>query len=143
MAVDVLPAEGTQFGDRVRQRLRTEEVVWLTTVGADGAPQPNPVWFLWEGETVLVYTRPDAHRLEHIRQRPQVALHFNSDGSGGDIVVIKGTAQIADDEVLPSNMPAYLDKYAEAMELVVGGVEPFAAQYPVAVRVRLERVRGY
>lgn len=143
MAVDVFPAEGTPFGDRVRQRLRDDHVIWFTTVGADGTPQPNPVWFLWEGETVLVYTRPDAHRLNHIRRRPRVALHFDADEGGGDVAVLTGTAHIVEHEVLPSKAPAYLDKYAAAMEQVVGGVEPFAEQYPVAVRVRIERVRGF
>ena len=46
----VLPDAGTPFGDRVRERLVDEQVIWLTTVGADGTPQPNPVWFLWTPE---------------------------------------------------------------------------------------------
>ncbi len=44
----------TPFGARVAQRLREEHLIWLTTVGADGTPQPNPVWFLWDGASVLV-----------------------------------------------------------------------------------------
>ena len=70
-----------QFGDRVRTRLRDSKVIWLTTVGADGTPQPNPVWFLWDGDSsVLVYNRTDAHRLAHVAAHPQVALHLDGDG---------------------------------------------------------------
>ena len=29
-------------------RLRTEPVIWLTTVARSGQPQSTPVWFLWE-----------------------------------------------------------------------------------------------
>jgi hypothetical protein len=49
MAHDVLPDPETPFGEKVARRLRTEMVIWFTTVGADGTPQPNPVWFLAEG----------------------------------------------------------------------------------------------
>lgn len=49
MASDVLPDADSEFGQRVRARLRDEQVIWFTTVGADGTPQPNPVWFIWQG----------------------------------------------------------------------------------------------
>jgi hypothetical protein len=39
----VLPDPATPFGERVARRLREEAVIWLTTMGADGTPQPNPV----------------------------------------------------------------------------------------------------
>src|SRR6478609_6474665 len=41
----------TEFGARVRQRLQDETLIWFTTTSADGTPQPNPVWFLWEPDT--------------------------------------------------------------------------------------------
>ncbi len=37
------------YGERVRRRLTGEMTIWLTTVGRDGTPQPNPVGFLWDG----------------------------------------------------------------------------------------------
>jgi hypothetical protein len=41
MTADVLPDAGTPFGQRVRTRLRSDTVIWIVTVGADGRPQPN------------------------------------------------------------------------------------------------------
>jgi len=77
----VLPDPATPFGRRVRARLRDDTVAWLTTVGSDGTPQPNPVWFLSEEDgNVLVYNRPDAGRLRHVRTRPRVAVSFDGDG---------------------------------------------------------------
>lgn len=51
----------TEAGSRADRRLREEEeeVAWLTTVRADGQPQSVPAWFLWDGETFIVYSRPD------------------------------------------------------------------------------------
>ena len=78
----------TPFGKRVAERLRSEKVAWLTTVGKDGAPQPNPVWFMWDGaDGVVVYNAVGAHRMQHIKARPEVSLNFNTGAGGNDIVV--------------------------------------------------------
>jgi PPOX class probable F420-dependent enzyme len=143
MRADVFPDPATPFGERVRQRLRDAQVMWFTTVGADGTPQPNPVWFFWDDSQVLVYNRSDANRLAHIRNRPQVSLHFDGNGHGGDIVVLTGRAHVLSDHPLPHELPAYLDKYGEAMIRVSGSVEAFSEAYPVPVRVEVSRVRGF
>src|SRR5215471_14704970 len=110
----VLPSPTTPFGERVARRLREEPVLWLTTVGADGTPQPNPVWFLWEGEdSILVYNRADANRVTHVKHRPRVSLNFDGNGSGGDIVVMTGDAELLDDFPPADEYKPYADKYAE------------------------------
>jgi PPOX class probable F420-dependent enzyme len=142
MALRSLPEPGTRFGDRLRRRLGEEMVAWLTTVGADGTPQPNPVWFLWDGESLLVYNRPDAHRLAHVRSRPRVSLHFDSNG-GGDIAVLTGSAEIADEEPAPHQQAEYVDKYRDRMIRVSGDLEEFSRQYPVPLRIRELGARGW
>lgn len=143
MTASLLPDPATGFGERVRQRLRDEQVIWFTTVGSDGTPQPNPVWFLWEGTGALIYNRPDANRLTHIRRRPQVSLHFDGDGRGGDIVVLTGSAHVLEGHPLPHDLPGYLDKYRESMIRVSGSPEAFSQAYPVPVRFDVARVRGF
>ena len=69
----------TDFGKHVDRRLQEEWIIWLTTVGEDGTPHPRPVWFLWDGETFLIYSRPDTHKLDHIARRPRVALSLDGD----------------------------------------------------------------
>jgi PPOX class probable F420-dependent enzyme len=133
----------SQFGQHVRERLQTETVVWFTTVGADGTPQPNPVWFLWQENGFLIYNRAEANRLAHIVPRPEVSLNFDGDGQGGDIVVFTGRAVRLDDEPLPHELPAYVEKYGDAMARISGSRENFGAAFPVAVRVDVTRVRGY
>ena len=78
----------TEWGRLVERRLREEEVIWLTTVRRDGQPQPIPVWFLWDGETILIYSRPDQQKVRNIRHNPKVSLHFNTDEYGDSVVRI-------------------------------------------------------
>ena len=84
-----------EFGARVLHRLQHEIVAWLITVSRDGTPQPNPVWFLWDGDTILVYTTPGSAKVKNILSRPNVSLHFEgADTIGGDVVVLNGSARV-------------------------------------------------
>jgi PPOX class probable F420-dependent enzyme len=143
MPSDVIPDASTPFGRRVRDRLAAETVIWLTTTGADGTPQPNPVWFLWDGEdSIHLYNRTGAARLANVKARPRVSLNLNSDANGGDIVVLAGTAELLDDYPLATDNPAYLAKYAEHAKRIFGETTGFAQQYPVAIRIKITKARG-
>ncbi|HEV3359169.1 MAG TPA: TIGR03667 family PPOX class F420-dependent oxidoreductase [Pseudonocardiaceae bacterium] len=143
MTHSVLPDPTTPFGERALRRLNSEVVIWLTTVGKDGTPQPNPVWFLLDNDSLLIYNRPDANRIAHIGQRPQVALNLDGDGKGGDIVVVTGTARLIDDVPPCDQLPAYLEKYEALMTRVAGSPEKFGKAYPVAMRIDISKVRGH
>ena len=136
--------ESTEFGARAARHLREDPVVWLTTVGASGAPAPNPVWFLWDGaDTVLVWNLPTAARVAHVAANPRVALNFGGDGGGGDIVVLAGTA--VHDPARPSaaDVPEYVVKYAEHIPRIGHTPQSFAAMYSAPLVVTLERIRGH
>ena len=138
-----MPDTGTPFGERVARRLRDEVVIWLTTVGGDGTPQPNPVWFLWDGESFLIYSLGNASRLPHIRRNPRVALHFDSDGRGGDIVVITGEARVSTSDPPADQLPAYLAKYGSMIAGIGQTPASFAAHYSVPLRITPTKVRGH
>jgi PPOX class probable F420-dependent enzyme len=139
----VLPSPSTSFGERVERRLHEERVIWLTTVGADGTPQPNPVWFLWDGITILIYSLPDAARLAHLKRNPKVALHFDGNGQGGDIVIMTGEARISQDDPPADQLSPYAEKYRDSLARGFGTPAAFAAKYSVALRITPTKVRGY
>jgi PPOX class probable F420-dependent enzyme len=148
VTADVLPDAATPFGQRVRTRLRSDTVIWIVTVGADGRPQPNPVGFCQDGGTdsteLVIYSRPDARRLKHLRERPdKVSLHFDSDGRGEDIVVLHGRVVVDDDHPAIKDWPPYLEKYGPAVERAFGSIAKFSESYPIALRVTITGVRGF
>ncbi len=140
-----LPDPSTPFGERVARRLRDERLIWLTTVDAKGMPQPTPVWFLWDEatSTMLIYSRADAKRLAHLQQNPRVALNFDGNGSGGDIIVITGQAQVSFDDPSADQLPTYVEKYRDFIARGFTTPENFALIYSVALRIRPIAIRGH
>ena len=107
----------TQLSDEGRQhveaRLRSNLMIWLTTVSPSGRPESVPVWFLLrEDETLLVYSQPEAEAAQH---PGQLERRFGLDVTdiGRDVIRLAGLAQ--HDATLPPahRHPAYVAKYAE------------------------------
>nr|WP_214320649.1 hypothetical protein [Nonomuraea sediminis] len=90
---------------------------------------------------MLLFTRPDAHRLDNIGRDPRVSLNLNSTPTGGDVVVITGRAEFVEGD--PTTSDAYQEKYADGITRIAGTVEEFAKRYPIPIRVHIDRVRGF
>ncbi len=135
---------GTPFGKVAERRLRTERIGWLTTVSADGTPQPNAVWFLWDGTTLLMYSVPRQAKLANIARNPHVALNLDSKKQGDNVVIVTGTAAV-DTSALPLNKNrAYMAKYrTEIARLKLGSPAKMASEYSVAVRITPKKLRGF
>ncbi len=126
----------------VEKRLREEQVIWLTTVRADGMPLPTPVSFLWDGETVLMYTTPNSVKLSNIAGNPHAALNLNSDEWGREVVVLIG--EIHEDRATPPMIQntMYLEKYRAAIsEGLQMTPESFSKRFSVPLRFTPERIR--
>ena len=130
-------------GARADRRLRSEQILWLTTVRADGQPQSSPVWFLWDGETFLVFSQPSAQKLRNLAANPRVAVHLESDGTGDEVLTVDGTAAV-DPEVPPSDqLEEYGVKYREGIQAMGSTPAELARDFSVAIRVRPSRVRAW
>jgi len=134
----------TEFGTRVAQRLRDEEVIWLTTVRADGQPQPSPVWFLWQDDnTFVIYSRPNQPKLRNIARDSHVSLNFNSSETGGNVVIFRGDARIEPNAPSADQIPNYVEKYRAAIARLGADPDSFAQDYSVAIRVTPTGLRGF
>ena len=69
----------------IQSRLNKEQVIWFVTASPDGKPQAVPVWFLWDGDSFLIYSAPGI-KARHVRANPNVELHLNTD-EAGDVVI--------------------------------------------------------
>lgn len=126
----------------ILEKIEKAYYVWLTTVRADGTPQPTPIWFIYENGTLLFYSQPNKQKLLNIAKNPKVTLSYNHDEIGEDFFVITGQAKIEENPVPAHRNAAYLAKYADGIQRLGWTPEGMAADYSVAVRVTPNRVRG-
>jgi PPOX class probable F420-dependent enzyme len=135
--------ETTEFGARAARRLREEIIGWLTTVSPQGAPQPVPIWFLWDGDrSMLVYSRPGKRKLQNIQHNPKVSVNLDSDRIDADIVICLGEARLSDDPPA-DRVPEYIAQYAERIGALGWTPASFAADFSVPLRIELTRIHGH
>ena len=134
---------GTEKGAKVDARLRDELVAWLVTVAADGTPVPTPVWFRWDGDSLLVYSQPDKPKLWHIAANPRVAIAMRTVVHGDDLVVITGEAAVDESAPPAHEVPEYVEKYRAAIARLGSDVAGFAGEYSVPIRIRPTKLRAW
>ena len=133
----------TELGEAVIERLEDELIIWLTTLGKDGAAHPKPVWFFWENGEILIYTQPNAAKVRHIARDGRAALHFNTSHDGENVAVINGPARIVADAPKAIDTPAYIAKYKKGIADIGMTAESFSAAYSVAIRVTPDKLWGF
>lgn len=131
-----------EINDTVAQRLQNEQIIWFTTVRADGAPQPTPVWFLWTNNSFLIFSQPTALKVRNLQHNPKVALNFHTDEYGGNVVVFTGEARVDPNSVTAAERAAYLKKYEEGIKMIEMTPESMEAVYSTVIRVNVTRVRA-
>ncbi len=133
----------TEFGQRVERRLRDETIGWLTTVGADGTPQPKPVWFHWDGQSFMIFSEPNQAKLRHIAANPRVSLNFHTDQQGGNVVVFTGEARVAGSAPPAARLTEYVAKYQEGIKRIGMTPEQMATTYSTVILMTPDKVRGF
>lgn len=135
----------SKLGRKAMRHLKKEYFVWLTTVDSTGTPQPRPVWFVLEGDSLLLYSQPGAFKLKHILNHPNISLHFNTPDPEGeeDVLVFSGAAKI-DSKSLPANKNnIYMRKYRLGIKRLDTTPQKFAEEYSTPIRIKLTNLRGW
>jgi PPOX class probable F420-dependent enzyme len=120
---------------KTEARLKKELVIWLVTAGEEGRPQAVPVWFLWEDDSVLIFSAPGVKE-RHVRENPHVELHLNTDDVGDAVVRASGEARIDRRQRPAHEVPAYVRKYGAQIKGLGWTPEEFSRRYPHPIRVR-------
>lgn len=139
MGANIDPA--TELGRRALERLDAELIAWLTTINLDGQPQSSPIWFLWRGGQILIYSHIRAPRNANLEANPRVALNLNTDPVGGEVVTMEGDAGIDLDRPAASANLAYQARYQHLIEEYGWTWDWFAANYPVPIVITPTRWR--
>ena len=127
---------------RVLAILDRETIGFLTAVNADGQPQTAPIWFVRTGDDLIVYNHPSSPRLKSVESNPRVSFNVRGDIRGTGALLIEALAGLA--EVGPASvLLGYLEKYQREIESLGMTPETFSAEYSVALRLEVTRVRSW
>ena len=132
----------TRAGRRINRRLRQETIIWLTTVDSHNTAQPRPVWFHWDGHTVLIFSERNKAKLRHVAQNPRVALNFNTDKDGDDVGVLIGDAVVLGEPPPAARIQTYLRKYRKGIKDIGMTVPQFRESFAIPMLVTPKAMRG-
>jgi PPOX class probable F420-dependent enzyme len=120
---------------RVRRFLEEEPVVWLSTVRPNGTPHIVPIWFWWDGEALLVFSKPGAQKIRNLQANPIAMLGVGDPDDDFDIGLLEGRAELLGSptaEVMPE---AHVRKYAAQMAAIGLTRVEYAATYSQVIRI--------
>jgi hypothetical protein len=71
----------------------------ITSFRRDGTPVATPVWFVRDGDRLLVHTAADSYKVRRIRRNPSVRVALCSAGGRLRGEPVPATAEVLDGEV--------------------------------------------
>ncbi len=57
--------------------LQSNALGHVATTDADGRPEVNPLWFIWDGEHILLSIKGETRKHRHLRRDPRIAISFS------------------------------------------------------------------
>lgn len=124
-----------------RARLEKELILWITTVRADGQPQSHPVWFVVDGDDLLMWSK-EGDRTRNLGDNNRVAVHVSDNGRGGDVLTIEGIAHIEPSLGRGSQHPEFVRRYQPLVDSYKTDWAWFDGTYRFPVRITPQKVRG-
>ena len=79
--------------ERFHDLLASKALGHLATVGTDGRPQVNPVWFIFDGERVLLSVKADTVKYRNLRSTPYAAMSVLDPERPGRYIEIRGEVE--------------------------------------------------
>ena len=117
--------------------LAQERVAWIASVRPDGRPHLVPLWFCWDGDAILVFSKADAQKVRNLAFDPRAMVAVGEAGADMRIGLFEAVAQLGPS---PLGLPdTFVDKYRDRLTHLGLSVQRFAETYPLPIRLRPTR----
>ncbi len=123
--------------------LREDPVVWLSSVQSDGRPHLVPVWFHWDGERIVAFSKPHAKKIDNLRDKPSVMLAVGTPGPDFEVELIEAVAEVPNAPAATLMPEAFGAKYRDLLRRAGLSVQRFAEVYSQPIVLRPTRFLGY
>lgn len=123
--------------------LGDDPVAWISTVQRDGRPHLVPVWFHWDGERIVAFSKPNARKVQNLRDRPSVMLAIGTPGPDFDVELIEATAELPEEPAVSVMPEGFGQKYRNLLRRAGISLQRFAEVYSQPIVLRPTRFLGY
>lgn len=127
----------------IRSGLESQSVVWLSSTRPDGCPHVVPTWFLWDGRSILIFSKPNAQKVRNLRADPRVMVAVGDPNLDFDVELVEAIAEVAALPTDPAVPDAFASKYARIAAQAGLTMERFADVYPQPIWIRPTRWLGW
>lgn len=79
-----------EVAERYRDILESKALGHLATIGADGRPQVNPVWFIADSRYVYLSVKAETVKYRNLRDNPAVAMSIEDPGNPFRYLEVRG-----------------------------------------------------
>lgn len=127
----------------VVERLARDPILWLGTTRPDGRPHVIPIWFVWDGAAISLYSKPNAQKVRNLEHNPSAMVAVGEPEEEMDVELIEGRAEVLPSPTADLITPAYFEKYRAFMSASGLTPEVYAQTYSKAVQIRPTRFLGW
>lgn len=101
----------------------------LATVRPDGAPQANPMWFVWDGELAWFTNTDTRQKYRNVAHEPRVAFSIHDPDNPYRYLEVRGVVERIDPDPEAELFVALAQRYGTGMG--VPGDAPHRVKYGV------------
>lgn len=134
------------LSDERARAFLNEALVAHIAVVSDGEPYVTPMSYIVDGNRILFRTKP-GRRFAALSENPVVSIEasrFDDETGDWTSVIVKGTAEVADDDAtIQLTLSGLFDKYRRVLgsPLSRGGMQPISS-LPTVVAVEIDEISG-
>ncbi len=125
------------LSERVRAFLQERRFAVLGTINKDGSPHLTAMWYLLDGDTIMMNTKVGRVKERNIRRDPRISICFEDAG----YLTISGKAEIIDDpEAAQEDIYRLAVRYNGEETAKKQMEEMFSKEHRVTFRLKCEHI---
>jgi PPOX class probable F420-dependent enzyme len=131
----------TLLSDKARAFLNEKRFAVLATLNQDGTAQQTTMWYLLEGDTIVMNTKAGRLKDRNLRRDPRISICIED---GYSYITISGKVQIIDDpEIAQRDIRRLAVRYDGVEQAEQQVANQFSKEERVTLRLALEHVHEY
>ncbi len=126
------------LSEKARAFLQERRFAVLATINKDGTPQLTTMWYLLEGDTIVMNTKVGRTKERNMRRDPRISVCFED---GYSYLTVSGTVEMIDDsEIAQHDIYRLAVRYDGEEAARQQMEEQFSKETRVTLRLKCERI---